>query len=163
MNDRPSFNVNKVGKYAVGPTGITGTSDSATNPKTSSVEFTDGKYNSSDLLFQNIDKLGDTLFRQRIEDVQTPESVNEITESLEEDDVEEVEDNFELLSEEEIANNLEYHINFNKRTAQKVTPTQVQVKSNSYSDDKFCRNCGQKFIPIDNFCGNCGGQRNKAS
>ena len=60
-NSRLSFAKDKISPFPVGSSGITGTSDSSRNP----ISEAEGTYyeggstfNSSDLLFRNIDKLG---------------------------------------------------------------------------------------------------------
>ena len=153
MIERPSFSKNKIGQYATGTSGITGTRESSVNPISEVTANLDGKYNSSEMLFQNIDKLASIIYGKQ---------TDEETEEIEYDNDTENIDNY---TEEELAQNLDFHFN-NRRISLSAIPQNVveqPMTTNSNVLDKFCRNCGQRFLNNDNFCGNCGLKRNKAN
>jgi hypothetical protein len=145
-DDRPSFSKEKITQHNVGPTGITGTRESSVTPSSNLKATKDGRYNASELLFENIDKLGELFHRDEEDEDYVEIDTIDLSEDLEED--------FDSLTEEEVVKNLDHHLNLN--------PSKKQ-SSSSGPNDKFCRSCGQKFLQGDNFCGNCGTKRQKAN
>ena len=139
---RASFSKDKVGQYNVGTTGITGTSNTQTSPK-SNVKFVDGAYNASDLLFKNIDKLADQLSKQEPEEYIQEEIDDNNNEDFDWSDI-------SNLTEDQVINNLAHHLGYGNNPVTNTTALSPK------SGDNFCRNCGQKYLKVDNFCGNCG-------
>jgi hypothetical protein len=133
MNDntqetRISFSKDKVGEYKKGSSGITGTSDSSTEPKAKITGNIIGpgrvSVNSSSLFNENLEKLGISL---GILPEKTEETENQFIEqiSLESDtedtvDLDEVPDwNTDMLddlSEEEVIKNLNQHLGYRPAT-----------------------------------------------
>jgi hypothetical protein len=144
---RISFSKEKVGQYSVGASGITGTSSKVTNPS-GKVDFENGSYNASELLLENIDKLGQVI-QQTNEYYAVP---IQVTHALHYDELEEELD-FDLETEEELAKNLDKHFNKAISTSNSIKKSKVGIK------DNFCRLCGNKFGNIDKFCGRCGNAR----
>lgn len=144
---RLSFSVNKVAanEYKVGSSGITATSESASNPYSPPVYDEQDGYTSSELLYQNIDKLGERFKNNK--------SDEPIISQAEEEEIEE-ENDISGLSEDEVIRNLDYHLGL--RGNKTIISTLVE-KSNT--PDNFCRSCGEKYITSDNFCGKCGNKR----
>ena len=137
MNDntqetRISFSKDKVGEYKKGSSGITGTSDSSTEPKAKITGNIIGpgrvSVNSSSLFNENLEKLGISL---GILPEKTEETENQFIEqiSLESDtedtvDLDEVPDwNTDMLddlSEEEVIKNLNQHLGYRPATVDLV-------------------------------------------
>ena len=184
---RLSFAKDKVGNFPKGATGITGTSHKAVQPSEEIIPDTyepgNLSYNSSELLFKNLDALGKKMNFNNSNDLE-----NEITES-EEDNLEENDvsvwstDMLDNLSEEEVIQNLNQHLGYKPATVDLlqrvdkngyILPQQVfrPVPEPSISErkiietsttsikDSFCRNCGSQYLETDNFCGGCGNKRN---
>lgn len=145
---RISFVKNKVSDYKVGVTGITGTSEKAMHPYDDVAvdsSSTDLSFNSSELLFKNIDKLGLSILHLEKEAVER--------QSEDEND----EDRFYNLSEDEMILNLDHHLGFDDHETHK--PQLNKITQQQTKLDNFCRNCGINFEATDNFCGNCGRKR----
>jgi|688.fasta_scaffold01176_9 hypothetical protein len=154
-NSRPSFSRSKIGAYLKGPTGITGTSQSASTPS-GDVNFSpDDGYNASNMLFDNIDKLGLQLgvSKKNNEEVhnQVANDEYEIDDTHESSDEY---DDYDNLTEEEAA---ELFLKPQKQFLKKYPLKQENIEI--VFNDFFCRNCGNKFFEEDRFCGNCGNGR----
>jgi len=113
---RLSFAKDKVGNFPKGATGITGTSHKAVQPSEEIIPDTyepgNLSYNSSELLFKNLDALGKKMNFNNSNDLE-----NEITEpeedNLDENNVDEWDhDMLENLSEEEVIQNLNQHLGY---------------------------------------------------
>ena len=153
---RISFSVEKVGRYNVGASGITGTTSNATNP-TGKVNFEDGAYNASDLLLENIDKISLSIQKNQFENDhnQSQPIPTRVKQALVYDDLN---DDWDEESEEEMAKNIDKHFVVNTYTA--PLPSQSPyITGNKQVKDNFCRGCGQKFGGTDKFCGRCGSSR----
>ena len=160
-SSRLSFSMDKVAtnKFIVGPSGITATTASGAEP-TEEPEYNDiDGFTSTELLYRNIDKLGESL-SNKIETAQTfnQDEDEEDYPDQEEDYIEEDEElSLNGLTEEEVILNLDYHLGL-ANIIDKKSPKTVQIRI-STKNDNFCRNCGVKFNKNDNFCPDCGNQR----
>lgn len=142
---RLSFAKDKVGNYPTGKSGVTGTSDRAINSLGEvTVDFSSNEisFNSSDLLFKNIDKLGEKFSHDERNEWQESESNF--------DDGQDLND----LSEEQIIADLDKHLNIDSKSIETQSNKNISTKT-----DNFCRNCGKKYLQSDNFCGICGKPR----
>lgn len=153
MSDRPSFSKNKVSNYSTGFTGITGTSESSIKPISELTTNLEGKFNSSELLYNNIDKLTCLLNRDIDQE-------NGLVQDNQKFHIIDDDDEFTNLTEEEVIKNLDHHLNSNPQIKQEYTNQSLQANINI---DIFCINCGQKYNQLGNFCGNCGNKRQKAN
>ena len=133
MNDnRPSFSKGKIGNYSKGPTGITGTSESAVTPKCE-IEYSDRDgHNGSTSLGINIDNLKSKL--KPDEDIYC--------------------DIDNSLSEAEMA---WMYTNNHSTVIDELPPS--TYNSNGLFTDVYCTSCGRKYKESDKFCGGCGNQR----
>ena len=135
--ERISFVKDKIVSYPKGPTGVTATTESGSKVFGEAEIDREGRYSSSNLLNQNIDKLAQTLgFIFPENKVERNESVSDYSDYSE-------------LTEQEVIENLDEHLNYFDSNP---------AKSNK--NDNFCRKCGQKYASVDNFCANCGNRRN---
>lgn len=159
---RLSFDKNKVGKYDVGPTGITATNVAGVTPtcelKASHQENGDLYYNGSEILNKNLDALGEKLMASAATKIDQAEPEDDYNWD---DAVKEMND----IGEEQILQNLDRYIGLQqKKTKPKPEPKpepDLPIPSSSERLDYFCRNCGYKYFNEDNFCGNCGDPRLK--
>jgi len=148
---RFSFSKDKVGKYNVGATGITGTSANVTNP-VGKATFEDGSYNSSDLLLENIDKLGMSLTYTQKEQNSSLFDADKNSAKISMESEDGMDDYiFEEETEEELANNLDKHF--------ETKLSGLNLKNNKILKDNFCRSCGKKFLCDDRYCAKCGNYR----
>ena len=142
---RISFAKDRIKNYQKGDSGITATSDAGSRTFGKPEMYQDGTYSSSQLLFDNIDKLGESMQQQQHKQNVEPEKVENTTSSL---------DN---LTENEVIENLDFHLGL---TPRKKTIVSHQIAMPNTEKDNFCRNCGIKYSGHDNFCANCGFKRN---
>lgn len=174
-----SFSLDRAGKQIVskGNTGITGSHRTsqlridATSPAQmdkNSSEYQELSFNSSSLLYDNIDKLGDTLKSfeapaetQSSDDEPTPLKGKYIY-------------NDDSLTEEDLIRDLDSHLNFDVTKGSGVKPKK-QFEAKHFDTkpivvdnfcgacgrqhepgDVFCRTCGRKYEPIEILCSRCG-------
>lgn len=155
-----SFSLDRAGKQVVskGNTGITGSHrtsklniNASAEPQLDSncSEFSDLSFNGSNLLYDNIDKLGDTLksFDTRYEKPPAEEEPILVREKkfIYNDD---------SLTEEDLIKDLDSHLNFEVTKNANVKPNKYEVKQTII--DNFCGSCGRKHEPGDVFCRTCG-------
>lgn len=169
MSEKPparvSFSKEKIGNFPTGRSGITGTSDSSRNPMsepTATFQEGNASFNSSDLLFRNIDKLGQELNQEHVEDC-VGDNETLLEEIMWEDDL------LEDMTEDEVIMNLDQHLyNDNKREVRRISlnttnivgPAMDYVVAKPQSiTTNFCTQCGRGYSPSDNFCGGCGNKR----
>ena len=137
---RFSFSREKVGQFQKGKTGITGTSEHAIKPIASAEMDEDGNFNSSDLLFKNIDKMGENMRNTR------PESASDGWPLI---------NAIDDMTEEDAIKDLDNHLQ-NIRKETKFPNIKINAKPERA---RYCRNCGIPYDKIDNFCANCGMER----
>lgn len=185
---RISFSKDKVGTFQKGTTGITGTSKKAIEPSeqvdVESYEPGNISYSGSELLYRNLDALGQKLNftpqeQDTEEDCVDTETQQESHESNWSDDL------LENLSEEEVIKNLNQHLGYRPATVDlvlrfdengNVLPQRViESEINSYkkTEDRFDATMPSKFTPSlktstnhiievtapsakDTFCRSCG-------
>ena len=153
---RLSFSKDKIENFSVGNSGITGTSNSSKNVSSlpdANMVGDEVSYNSSALLFKNLDNLS-ILLSKNNKQLEPEDDVNLV--DNQEQEIEEMDwtkdDSYENLTEEELIKNLNQYLNYEKR--------EVVNKTQPIKKDNFCRKCGQDFLSLDNFCGGCGNKRN---
>lgn len=137
--DRVSFSLDKGKEVYKGSTGVTATSHKQAEP-TAGVEVgiigSELIFNSSQKLFDNIDKLG-----EKLSSINKPLVVEETAPETSSEDL------FawgKSLMEQE-----------DREVFASVQP-EVDL---SGERDNFCRGCGRKYATQDNFCGGCGFKR----
>ncbi len=178
--ERPSFAKGKAIELHKGSSGVTATTEAASKPYDEPKSSFTGEtvaFDSSELLFQNIDKLANKLGGYNAtqdeacnNEGKDPENNNDFADDEEVD--------ISGLSEEEVIANLDMHLGLSKSTfTSSYIPTnslghnvaespklpswatEWQTNSKSSKRDIYCRTCGMQYNPADNYCAQCGDKR----
>ncbi len=162
--ERPSFARGKINDQHKGPSGVTATNANSSKPfHEPNSSMTDGlvSYESSALLYLNIDKLAETLQNMN------PSSDSSETQShetdLSDEFYEESEPDITGLSEDEIIADLDRHLGIIKKTIIDPRPESSEITeiTENAERDLFCRSCGTQYYWSDNYCARCGKKRGK--